>query len=48
MIKAGRPLILLGGPPLWRDFFCLLDSTVQCAADAQAGCALIEARLMAG
>ncbi len=43
--NAGRPLILLAVPALWRDFFCSLDEGVESASDVQECCRLIEARL---
>ncbi len=44
-LNAGRPLILLAVPPLWREFFCSLSKGVQSASDVQECCRLIEARL---
>jgi uncharacterized protein (TIGR00725 family) len=44
-LNAGRPLILLAVPPLWREFFCSLGKGVQSASDVQECCRLIEARL---
>ncbi|SBO44236.1 Putative Rossmann fold nucleotide-binding protein (fragment) [Cyanobium sp. NIES-981] len=41
-IKAGRLLVLLGVPPLWRDFFCSLSGKVQTAEDAEACCRYIQ------
>ena len=45
-LHAGRPLILLALPPLWRDFFCSLGKGVESANDVDACCQLIEARLI--
>jgi len=42
-LNAGRPLILLAVPVLWRDFFCSLGEGVETAADAGTCCRLIEA-----
>lgn len=44
-LNAGRPLILLAVPVLWREFFCSLGKGVETAADAEACCQLIEAWL---
>jgi len=44
-LNAGRPLILLAMPSLWREFFCSLGKGVQSASDVQECCRLIEARL---
>ncbi|MEY4771030.1 MAG: hypothetical protein RLZZ346_285 [Cyanobacteriota bacterium] len=44
-LNAGRPLILLAVPSLWREFFCSLGKEVQSATDVQECCLLIEARL---
>ena len=44
-LNAGRPLILLAVPPLWRDFFCSLSEAVESASDVEECCRLIEARL---
>jgi uncharacterized protein (TIGR00725 family) len=44
-LNAGRPLILLAVPPLWREFFCSLAAGVEIASDVQECCRLIEARL---
>ncbi|MCP9826962.1 cytochrome [Synechococcus sp. L2F] len=44
-LNAGRPLILLAVPPLWREFFCSLAEGVEIASDVQECCRLIEARL---
>ncbi|MEA5392100.1 hypothetical protein VB738_12610 [Cyanobium gracile UHCC 0139] len=44
-INAGRPLILLAVPPVWRDFFCSLGKGVESASDVEECCRLIEARL---
>lgn len=44
-INAGRRLILLAVPPLWRDFVCSLGEGVQSASDVQECCRLIEAHL---
>ncbi len=44
-LNAGRPLILLAVPPLWREFFCSLAKGVESASDVQECCRLIEARL---
>lgn len=45
-LNAGRPLILLAVPALWRDFFCSLGEGVEIAGDVEECCRLIEARLM--
>jgi uncharacterized protein (TIGR00725 family) len=47
-LNAGRPLILLAVPVLWRDFFCSLGEGVETAADAETCFRLIEARLQYG
>jgi hypothetical protein len=44
-LNAGRPLILLAVPPLWREFFCSLDEGGESASDVHECCRLIEARL---
>jgi uncharacterized protein (TIGR00725 family) len=44
-LNAGRPLILLAVPVLWRDFFLSLSKGVESASDVQECCRLIEARL---
>ena len=44
-LNAGRPLILLAVPSLWREFFCSLGKGVQSSSDVQECCRLIEARL---
>jgi uncharacterized protein (TIGR00725 family) len=44
-LNAGRPLILLAVPPLWREFFTSLDAGVESTGDVQACCRWIEARL---
>ncbi len=44
-LNAGRPLILLAVPALWRDFFCSLVKGVENANDVEECCRLIEARL---
>ncbi|PZV20091.1 MAG: hypothetical protein DCF18_14780, partial [Cyanobium sp.] len=44
-LNAGRHLILLAVPPLWREFFCSLGVRVESASDEQECCRLIEARL---
>jgi uncharacterized protein (TIGR00725 family) len=44
-LNAGRPLILLAVPVLWRDFFCSLGKGVESASDVEECCRLIEARL---
>ena len=44
-LNAGRPLILLAVPALWREFFCSLAEGVETASDVQECCRLIEARL---
>ncbi len=44
-LNAGRPLILLAVPPLWREFFCSLGKGVEIASDGEECCRLIEARL---
>jgi uncharacterized protein (TIGR00725 family) len=45
-LNAGRPLILLAVPPLWREFFCSLGKEVEIASDGEECCRLIEARLI--
>lgn len=45
-LHAGRPLILLAAPPLWRDFFCSLGEGVERTSDVEACCRWIEARLI--
>ncbi|WP_094510560.1 LOG family protein [Synechococcus sp. MW101C3] len=44
-LNAGRPLILLAVPPLWREFFCSLSKGVQSVSNVQECCRLIEAIL---
>ncbi len=44
-LNAGRPLILLAMPPVWRDFFCSLGDGVEIAGDVEECCRLIEALL---
>ena len=44
-LNAGRPLILLAVPVLWRDFFLSLSKGVESASDVHECCRLIEARL---
>jgi uncharacterized protein (TIGR00725 family) len=44
-LTAGRPLILLAVPVLWREFFCSLGEGVECAGDVEECCRLIEARI---
>jgi uncharacterized protein (TIGR00725 family) len=47
-IKAGRPLVLLALPPLWREFFCSLSAEVQSTDTVADCCSLIDALLRAG
>jgi len=47
-IKAGRPLILLAVPPLWREFFCSLSPAVQSAESVAECCERIAEQLGAG
>jgi uncharacterized protein (TIGR00725 family) len=44
-LNAGRPLILLAVPTLWRDFFCSLVEGVEIARNVDECCRLIVARL---
>ncbi len=44
-LNAGRSLILLAVPAVWREFFCSLGKGVESASDVQECCRLIEARL---
>ena len=44
-IKAGRPLVLLAVPALWREFFCSLSAAVQCTDAVADCCSRIEALL---
>jgi uncharacterized protein (TIGR00725 family) len=44
-IKAGRPLVLLAVPPLWREFFCSLSPAVQSTEAVDDCCALIAVHL---
>jgi CTP:molybdopterin cytidylyltransferase MocA len=41
-LKAGRPLILVAVPPLWRDLFCSLSVAVETAAAADAICVKLQ------
>lgn len=47
-IEAGRPLIFLAVPPLWREFFCSLIPAVQSAESVAECCEQIAERLAAG
>jgi len=47
-IKAGRPLVLLALPPLWREFFCSLSAEVQSTDTVADCCSRIDALLRAG
>jgi predicted Rossmann-fold nucleotide-binding protein len=44
-LNAGRPVILLAVPVLWRDFFLSLSKEVESASDVRECCRLIEASL---
>jgi len=44
-LNAGRPLILLAVPALWRDFFLSLSKEVESASDVQECCRILEACL---
>ncbi len=44
-LKAGRSLIMLAVPPVWRDFFCSIGKGVESARNVEECCRLIEARL---
>jgi uncharacterized protein (TIGR00725 family) len=47
-IKAGRPLVLLAVPALWREFFCSLSAEVQSTDAVSDCCSRIDALLRAG
>jgi uncharacterized protein (TIGR00725 family) len=47
-IKAGRPLVLLAVPPLWREFFCSLSAEVQHTDTVVDCCSRIDALLHPG
>jgi predicted Rossmann-fold nucleotide-binding protein len=44
-LNAGRALILLAVPPVWRTFFSSLGKGVESVTDVQECCRLIEARI---
>ena len=47
-IKAGRPLVLLAVPALWREFFCSLSADVQSTEAVADCCSRIDALLRQG
>jgi uncharacterized protein (TIGR00725 family) len=47
-IKAGRPLVLLAVPPLWREFFCSLSAEVLSTETVADCCSHIDVLLNQG